>query len=282
MPLWFQKNELMELMQNFYTLTGIRIILFDEDHHEQLCYPPKENTLCFCLRKNPSFDKKCRESDAESFRLCRKSGQTQVFKCHAGLSEATAPIMEKGRLIGYMMFGQVTDDKNKESFFEHMTSLCTRYGITEDLSSMIKKVKYRNAEQLRAAAKLLEIYVHYVRLQELVQPSGQQLIDQIDVFLEEHMQEEIDVSRICREFDLSRTRLYDLIRPYTNGGIAAYVKHKRLEYAKKLIQTTDLPLSRIADAAGFSDYNYFLRLFKQKYGLSSRKLRAAASEPLTE
>lgn len=278
MPLWYQKSELLELMRDFYTLTGIRIILFDADHNEQLAYPPKESTLCFCLRSNPEFDRKCRESDAESFRLCRKSGQMQVFKCHAGLSEATAPIIEKGRLIGYMMFGQVTDDKNKEAFFEHVTALCKEYGITEDLSPLVKRVKYRNAEQLRAAAKLLEVYVHYVRLRELVQPTGQHMIDQIDRFLEEHMREEIDVSRICREFDVSRTRLYELIRPYTNGGIAAYIKHKRLEYAKYLIQNTDRPLAWIADAAGFSDYNYFLRLFKQKYGIPSRKLRTAAAK----
>ena len=273
MALSFHENELMELMKDFYTLTGIRIILFDEAYNELLAYPPKEKSFCFCLRENPSFDEKCRQSDAASFRQCKKTNQIHIFECHAGLSEATAPIIEKGHIIGYMMFGQVTNNKNKEAFIGQMNDLCKQYQIEKDLSHEIRKIKYRSDEQLRAASKLLDAYVHYVRLKDIVHPSGEHLIDSIDAFLENHLSEEIDVDRICREMNICRTRLYELIQPYTNGGIAAYIKNKRLDHAKKLIQTTELSIPEIAEICGFSDYNYFLRLFKQKFGVPSKKFR---------
>ena len=44
-------------------------------------------------------------------------------------------------------------------------------------------------------------------------------------------------------------------------------------YAKHLILSTSLSIAEVADAAGFSDYNYFLRIFKQSYGISCGKLR---------
>lgn len=273
MSLLIHETELLELMQDFYTLTGIRIILFDEHYKELLSYPPKEKTFCFCLREHPEFDKKCRASDEYSFRQCQKTNQIYIFKCHAGLNEATAPIMENGHILGYMMFGQITDNKNKEEFFEQMAALCHDYGIDRDLGHPIRKIKYRSEGQIRAAARLLDAYVHYVRLKELVRPTGQSLIDSIERFVESHMREDLSVERICREFDISRTRLYETLRPYTKGGIASFIKHKRLEYAKHLIRNTELSIPEIADAAGFSDYNYFLRLFKQEYGISSRKMR---------
>jgi AraC-like DNA-binding protein len=273
MALWFHETELLELMQDFYTLTGIRIILFDEHYEELFSYPQKEKTLCFCLRNNPGFDEKCRESDARAFQHCKKTGTVHIFKCHAGLSEATAPIIENGHIIGYMMFGQVSDNKNKDEFFEEMTELCRAYGVKDDMSAAIKKIKYRNDAQLRAAARILDAYVHYVQRKEIVHPSGQLLIDSIDRFLDAHIGEEISVDRICDEFNISRTRLYDIIRPYTKGGIASYIKRKRLAYAKHLLSSTSLSVSEVADAAGFSDYNYFLRIFKQTYGISCGKLR---------
>ena len=124
---------------------------------------------------------------------------------------------------------------------------------------------------------ILEACTEYIRLKELVKPTGQQLIDAIALYIDEHIGETIDVERICTAFRISRTRLYDSLRPFVDGGIAAFVKQRRLLKAKELIENTTLPIDRIADAVGFGDYNYFLRVFKQTYGVSSGKLRKQSS-----
>ena len=107
----------------------------------------------------------------------------------------------------------------------------------------------------------------------MVRPSGRRLIDSLERYIEQNISEEITVECLCREFGISRTKLYETVRPYTNGGIAAFIKHKRLEHAKNLIKTTDMSVTQIADACGFTDYNYFLRIFKQKYGISTKQMR---------
>ena len=106
---------------------------------------------------------------------------------------------------------------------------------------------------------------------------GQQLIDSLSSYVDEHMSEDIDVSRVCEALHVSRTRLYESLRPYVKGGVADFVKQRRLLKAKELITSTDLPISAIAEAVGFADYNYFLRVFKQVYGVSSGNLRKKAS-----
>ncbi len=46
-----------------------------------------------------------------------------------------------------------------------------------------------------------------------------------------------------------------------------YINEKRLEKAKELLSTTDLPISEVAYETGFQDSLYFTRLFKKKIGV---------------
>lgn len=278
MALMFHDKELTELMEDFYILTGMRIVLFDENFTELVSYPMNRETFCTCMRKNNEFAEKCHKSDNISFCKCRDTRTLNVYKCHAGLIEATAPILENNRIIGYMMFGQITDMKNRNEFLHHMERLCIAYGADEDMNGKIRRIKYRSGRQILAAAKILDACTGYIQLKDMVHLSGRQLIEPIEAFVDEHMSEEITVERICREFGISRTKLYKLTGEYIEGGIASFIKHKRLEKAKHLIRTTDLPISRISDEVGFSDYNYFLREFKRKYGISSRACRKQYKE----
>ncbi len=273
LPLLFHDTELMELMQDFYSISGIRIVLFDANFEELLAYPKGEHSFCHCMRRNPDFLGKCRESDRAAFEKCRRTNKLHISKCHAGLIEASVPMISDGKIIGYMMLGRITDKKDKTELVESVKLLCCEYDIDEDTQEKIKKIKYRNEGQIQAAAKILEACCEYVRLRELVHPSGRRLIDSVEKYIEEHISEEISVDRICQEFDISRTRLYETVRPYMNGGVAAFIKNKRLEHAKELLKTTDISISEVSEACGFADYNYFLREFKKKFGVSTKKIK---------
>lgn len=87
----------------------------------------------------------------------------------------------------------------------------------------------------------------------------------------------LHVGVLCKEFNISRTRLYEATKQYIDGGIAAYIRKKRLSKAKELLKTTDLPIAEIAYSVGFSDYNYFLRVFKNQFMVSPKKVRLETS-----
>ncbi len=273
MPLLFHDTELLELMRDFYSISGIRIVLFDANFEELIAYPKGEHSFCHCMRKNPDFLAKCRESDRDAFERCRRTNKLCISKCHAGLIEASVPMISDGKIIGYMMLGRITDKKDKIELVGALKARCREYGIDRETEESIKKIKYRSESQIRAAAKILDACCEYVRLRELVHPSGKRLIDSVEKFIGEHICEEISVERICREFDISRTKLYETLRPYTNGGVAAFVKNKRLEHAKELLRSTDMSVAEVSNACGFADYNYFLREFKKKYGVSTKRIK---------
>ena len=273
MSLKFDNAELTDLMKNFYTLTGIRIVLFDENYHEIFAYPQECSPFCLYMRQNSEFYELCQKSDAISFEACKKSGILSMYKCHAGLIEATAPIMNNGSIIGYIMFGQVSDSREKDKFRNNLLELTQKYSPDVDMAELIKKVKFKSKKQLVAASKILEVCTSYILLKEIIKPSRIELFSAIDEYISAHLNENISVFSLCREFKISRTRLYALCNQYIPGGIAAYIKTKRLAKAKELLQLTDMSVSDIAQAVGFSDYNYFLKSFKKHYGVSTKIIR---------
>ena len=51
-------------------------------------------------------------------------------------------------------------------------------------------------------------------------------------------------------------------------SIAKYVKKKRIAIAKDALEIEGTHISDAADAAGFTDYNYFSKVFKSETGLT--------------
>lgn len=267
----FDTQELTSLMENFYTLTGIRIVLFDEKYNEIFAYPKECLPFCFHMRQDPKFYALCCESDKTSFELCKKTGKLTMYKCHANLIEATSPIMNNGSIIGYIMFGQVSGNKEKDDFRKNLLELSKKYEhFNEDL---IKKVKFKSEKQLIAASKILETITSYILLKEIIRPSRNELFSAIDEYITENLSEDISVSTLCQKFYISRTQLYSLCKRYIPMGVASYIKTKRLSKAKELLQTTNMSVCDISKAVGFSDYNYFLKSFKKHFGVQTKNIR---------
>lgn len=273
MSLKFDNAELTDLMKNFYTLTGIRIVLFDENYNEIFAYPEECSPFCLCMRQNPEFYELCCKSDKISFETCKKSNSLTMYKCHAGLIEATAPIVNSGSIIGYIMFGQVSDSTDKDNFKSHLFELSENYIHNTTVNELVKKIKFKSRKQLVAASKILEACTSYILLKEIIKSSPIELFSKIDHYITSHISEDINISSLCLEFKISRTRLYALCNQYIPGGIATYIKTKRLTKAKELLQSTDMSVSEISQKVGFSDYNYFIKSFKKHYGVSTKIMR---------
>lgn len=279
MTLLFQDEQLKELMQDFYILTGIKIVFFDSEYNELISYPLDKKTFCMYMRENKEFDKKCRHCDEEACRKCTKTKKLEIYKCHASLTEAVAPVTEGEKIIGYIMLGQVTENNKKEDVLAQMKALCEEYGIKNVSEKSIQKIKYKTTKQILAASKILDSFTSYIQLKGMVKFLEKPLILKIENYIDEHISEDITPEKICSEFKIGRTQLYHLVSQNANLPIAKLIKQKRLEKAKVLLKNTDMKISDIASAVGFSDYNYFLRVFKKEFGISTKKFKQASLNP---
>ena len=272
MSLRFDIIEVADLMENFYALTGIRIALYDENYNEITGYPKDCLPFCSHMRKIPEFFNQCRKCEKKHLELAKKTGEIIMYKCHANLTEAIYPIINKGTLMGYIMFGQVSNNiTEKDVFRKDLLKLAKKYGHCRN--ELVKKINFKSDRQLIAASKILKTFTSYILLNEVVKLSQVEEFEKIDKYITEHLHENISVSSLCRKFYISRTQLYELCKQHVPTGIASYIKTKRLNKAKELIQTTDMSVVEISQAVGFSNYNYFLQSFKKHFGVQTKIIR---------
>lgn len=252
------RDELTALMRDFYLLTGIKIALFEPDGKEILSYPENHCAFCAGIRSTEEGLIKCIESNRNSFNRCQKTASIEVFTCHAGLIETTAPLVDNGTVIGYIMFGQITNNPDKATL----------------------DVAYKTDSQIRAAAKILEACTFYVLLKDMVKLRRMTFINNLNAFLLEHLSEDLSVTRLTSEFCISKNKLYDSCNKYLPTGIAEHIKTLRIEEAKRLLKETTIPVAEIAGMVGFFDYNYFCRVFKKVTGMPALKYRKSFKSPV--
>lgn len=272
MKLEFNEGQLLELMKDFYILTGIRIVLFDDEYKELLSYPPMDCSFCSHIKQHPVTQKLCVECDHNSFHQCKTERKLTIYHCHAGLIEATVPLIENHIVIGYLMFGQISDASSFADLQQNyrQTDLPK---IIPDQEIFLSEIPLKTSEEIHAAAKIMEACTFYALFNETISLRNQNFTTNLREYLMSRLGERIDADIIARDLGISRSKLYSSCDKYLGMGIAEYLRNLRLEHAKHLLKDTSLPITQIADRVGFDDYNYFCRCFKRDTGYSARKYR---------
>jgi AraC-like DNA-binding protein len=80
---------------------------------------------------------------------------------------------------------------------------------------------------------------------------------------------------VANHFGVSIYTLSRLFKNHIGLGFSEYITAKRLEYAKKLLLTTDKSVTEISNEIGIPNVNYFSRLLKSNIGVSPLKFRSS-------
>lgn len=91
--------------------------------------------------------------------------------------------------------------------------------------------------------------------------------------LEADLQRDLSLERICAEVNLSPSRLRHLFTAEIGMSPLRYRKHRRLERAKVLLESTFLGVKEIMHQVGFKNHSRFTEDFKSKYGVPPSQLR---------
>lgn len=258
---------LYQVMRDFYTLTKLRIVIFDADFRELLAYPQDRVAFCQLLRQKPEGEAKCSASDKAGCLRCTKSKELVTYRCHAGLTETVVPIVDKNRVLAYVMFGQIIPQENCLATKKQILKKYPQY------ECQIEDIPVKSTQELGAAATVLQAITAYMMTNRWVVPSKTEFIRQLDHYIADHMTQNITVDDICTAFQIGRTKLYEISMDYLRCGPAEYIRLQRIRYAQRLLKETNLPITEIAFAVGISDYNHFSRTFKQVNGISAREYR---------
>lgn len=103
------------------------------------------------------------------------------------------------------------------------------------------------------------------------------LVFQIKSYIKKNLSEKITLAKISEATFFSPVHCENVFKRETGRSIIDYVLNERIRKAKALLTEGSLSLTKISQAVGFSDYNYFSRIFKQRTGVSPKAYSARAS-----
>lgn len=268
----FDLTKLSALLKDFHKLTNIRITVFDDSFHELASYPEQIALFCQIIRSEESFAKKCHLCDKEACEVASKRRTLYTYRCHAGLTECITPIILGNIVIGYLLFGHVFSYPSHEAGWKKIKKLCASYPIDmEKLKESCYMLPVTTREYIASASHIMQAVGSYLCMERMVSLRQQELPVQIDNYIYTHFTEDIDAVKIAKEFQIGKTKLYEIAKESYGMGIAEYIRKLRIEKAKLFLEEQpDLSLAEIAGQCGFSDYNYFITVFKREVGVPPR------------
>ncbi|HHW49815.1 MAG TPA: helix-turn-helix domain-containing protein [Clostridiaceae bacterium] len=81
-------------------------------------------------------------------------------------------------------------------------------------------------------------------------------------------------TKVADHFGISTYSLSRLFKEHIGIGFTEYITAKRIDYAKRLLLTTDKTVAEIGCEVGIPNANYFSKLFKANCGVSPTKFRS--------
>lgn len=271
MNIKFDNAELAEILSDFHTITKMRIVIFDDDFNKIAAYPEKSCDFCDMLKKNPSAKLLCKSCDEKACEMCRKSGRLYMYKCHAGLTEVAAPIKMNGIAVGYIMFGQTTDKEQKCANRNTAADYCAFLGIDREKAvRAYDRLLCKSGEQIKAASKIAECCISYLVMNGLVRVDKGNLGYLISEYISANISSKIHADDICCAFGIGRTKLFEVSTANFGMSITRYIRKRKIQAAAEYLSERRCRVSEAADFAGFSDYNYFSKVFKAETGFSPK------------
>ena len=274
----FDLEKLSPLFEDFYTLTGIHISLFNEKYEEIFPYPRELPSLCRLIRTDHRAALRCQGCDREACRTAAKKHNIHFYQCHAGLMEACTPIYSGEIIVGYIIVGNIFVYPDHETGWKTIRELCKEYPIDpEALKAACLERPILTRQYVFAACHILEAIASYVCNERMAILKKGNLHTRINEYILSHLTEDLSVSVLCSHFSIGKTYLYEITNSTYGVGVAEHIRRLRMEKARQLLsEHADWPISEIAASCGFRDYNYFIASFKKETGLSPRQYRKQA------
>ncbi len=102
-------------------------------------------------------------------------------------------------------------------------------------------------------------------------------------YISANLARKLELAALAAHLDLSPSRTRHLIAELFGVGFSELVRTTKLEQALYLLRTSDLTVAQISHMCGFSDPDYFGRVFRASFGLSPgakrREMKSAYLQP---
>ena len=148
---------------------------------------------------------------------------------------------------------------------------------TVQILTSMKRAHLSFGEEKNKKTAALFYYLYY-QLLETARENENPHVKKIKEYIAANLGERITLAEIAEAVHLAPQYCCALFSKYEGVGIVDFMLQERVEQAKRLITVGNMKLSEIAQSVGFTDYNYFSRVFKRITGVTATSYKKMQSE----
>jgi transcriptional regulator GlxA family with amidase domain len=204
---------------------------------------------------------------------------------HAGLldgKEVTAHWDHVDRLASQFPETYVRPDR----IFVRDGSLFTCAGVTAgvDLSLALVTEDWGHEMALRIAKRLI-VYIRREGGQSqyspylAVGPKEETIVAKVLRYVTEHISEPLSIEQLADAVAVSRRTFSRVFAKNANMTPSAFVEQMRIDFSRKLLEETDLPLKTVAFRSGFRSGTHMRVIFTRRLDITPREYRQRFRSP---
>ncbi len=281
-----KKSDLFKQVYNLVkSLVDITISLDDSEFKNRFVPVTSmtQNPYCLYLRTKKEGAESCKRCDELHRKLALKEKNPGFYKCDFGLMDIVIPIRVEGKVIGYLVGGQIHKGKQNKADFKKVTA----------------RLKFLNKQELKKAEKLffaspaieegklndivvlLGIFIEYLcRLADRMniinvrEKDGHIAVKRAKEYINAHLSDELSLAGAANAGGVTPQYLSLIFHKESGVKFNDYVNIARIEKTKEMLKNS--PKKTVTDvfiASGFQSIQNFNRAFKKIEGKSPKKYR---------
>lgn len=262
--------DVQKIFNNFTDLFRIRIAFYGLDGKELKVGKNLGNSpYCQLIRSRLQGESACGTEDRGARETAGSKQDMHVYTCHGGLVEAVKPIVQDARCIGYAMIGQVrTRPEPPARWIGAAVKWNPETGVNS-LQKAYNGIPHHSQSELIKIIEFFSILMDLISSRKMICIKG---LDNLTGLMSEYREDPqriLSLKKAAEKVFLSPSRLSHLVKERYGTSYTALVREMRINHAKQLlVYHQHLSIKEAAYAAGFTDAQYFSKVFHQTVGMS--------------
>ncbi|WP_105283071.1 transcriptional regulator PocR [Escherichia sp. MOD1-EC6153] len=284
-----------KIAQDFAQATSLAVVVVNI-HGDEISELFNFTSFCQMMRRHPQLSTRCRMSDRCGGLEASKSDQPCIYRCHAGLTDFSIPLVIAGHLVGFVLCGQVRL-RNDDVYLVDILNVDDCWQADPELLNEFRKVPEMDYSRVMASADLLKLIVenclkkqlNFVVIKEnkpysdplrqtrTPNPHDNKMKKALR-YIDAHLSDDLRLEDVASHVYLSPYYFSKLFKKYHGIGFNAWVNQQRMASARELLCHSDWSIASIARNLGFSQTSYFCKVFRQTYQVTPQVYRQQISE----
>ena len=218
--------------------------------------------------------------------FCRLTPDGEVsFKCGYGLESFMVPITKGDEIFGYLGGMQVYLPQTEyQKYMIDVQSLQCRIqpdkkppelaGL-EYIAKIISSLKTADPNNIRIHEQLCRRIAKNISLE--INPHRQLFVENSLLYIKEHFKDKLTLEAVASKVFVNPKYFSHVFKQEMGVSFTEYVNSLKIEFACKLLATTNYHVNRISFKCGFSGPSYFNRVFCAQMNMTPQTYRKYAS-----